>query len=205
MSCDLAGTDATVLMIDREHLAERCVGVALAITTDGIKLPVGLWEGATENKTVDTALLTDLVARDLAFDDGLLLVLDGKALAAGVREVFGAKAIVQRCTLHKRRNVADHRGRFLAGLRRRTFVTDRVSSQSGLSKPQEPRFSKQARHPVLFTRRSRHVHLRIRVRDGRSRCKDGDRLISQVVGLEAPILDPVASLSGTARADTPLA
>ena len=109
MARDLTGTDIRVLMIDGEHLAERCVVVALAITADGTKLPVGLWEGATENKTVVTALLSDLVARGLNYDDGLLLVLDGaKALAAGVREVFGAKAAVQRCTLHKRRNVADH-------------------------------------------------------------------------------------------------
>ncbi len=109
MSRDLTETDIKVLMIDGEHLAERCVVVALAITSDGTKLPVGLWEGATENKTVVTALLADLVARGLNYDDGLLLVLDGaKALAAGVREVFGAKAVVQRCTLHKRRNVADH-------------------------------------------------------------------------------------------------
>jgi transposase-like protein len=109
MARDLTETDIKVLMIDGEHLSERCVVVALAITADGTKLPVGLWEGATENKTVVTALLADLVARGLNYDDGLLLVLDGaKALAAGVREVFGDKAAVQRCTLHKRRNVADH-------------------------------------------------------------------------------------------------
>jgi len=51
MSRDLTETDIKVLMIDGEHLAERCVVVALAITADGTKLPVGLWEGATENKT----------------------------------------------------------------------------------------------------------------------------------------------------------
>ncbi len=55
------------------------------------------------------ALLTDLVERGLSVEDGLLVVLDGaKALSAAVREVFGDKAAVQRCTLHKRRNVADH-------------------------------------------------------------------------------------------------
>ncbi len=55
------------------------------------------------------SLLADLVERGLRFDDGLLVVVDGaKALAAAVREVFGAKAIIQRCTLHKRRNVAEH-------------------------------------------------------------------------------------------------
>ena len=109
MSRDLSGLDIKVLMVDGEHMAERCVVVALAITADGTKKPVGLWDGSTENKTVVRSLLADLVDRGLAFDDGLLVVLDGaKALSAAVREVFGAKALIQRCTLHKRRNVADH-------------------------------------------------------------------------------------------------
>ena len=109
MTRDLTGQDITVLMLDGEHLAERCVVVALAITADGTKLPVGLWEGSTENTTVVRSLLADLVDRGLNADDGLLVVIDGaKALAAAVREVFGVKALVQRCTLHKRRNVADH-------------------------------------------------------------------------------------------------
>ena len=93
MARDLAGEDIKVLMLDGEHMAERCVVVALAITADGTKKPVGLWDGSTENKTVVRALLADLVERGLAFDDGLLVVIDGaKALAAAVREVFGAKA-----------------------------------------------------------------------------------------------------------------
>jgi putative transposase len=103
MARDLAGEDIKVLMLDGEHMAERCVVVALAITADGTKKPVGLWEGSTENKTVVRSLLADLVERGLTFDDGLLVVIDGaKALSAAVREVFGAKAAIQRCTLHKR-------------------------------------------------------------------------------------------------------
>jgi len=109
MARDLTGEKITVLMLDGEHLAERCVVVALAILADGTKKSIGLWEGSTENKTVVRALLADLVARGLSFDDGLLVVLDGaKALSAAVGEVFGDKALIQRCTLHKRRNVADH-------------------------------------------------------------------------------------------------
>ena len=109
MARDLTELDIKVLMLDGEHLAERCVVVALAITADGTKVPVGLWDGSTENKTVVRALLADLVDRGLDFDDGLLVVIDGaKALSAAVREVFGAKAVIQRCTLHKRRNLADH-------------------------------------------------------------------------------------------------
>jgi len=106
---DLTELDIKVLMLDGEHMADRCVVVALAICADGKKVPVGLWDGSTENKTVVRSLLADLVDRGLSFEDGLLVVLDGaKALTAAVREVFGAKALIQRCTLHKRRNVADH-------------------------------------------------------------------------------------------------
>ena len=83
--------------------------VALAITADGRKLLVGLWDGATENKTVVRSMLADLVSRGLSADEGLLVGMDGaKALSAAVNEVFGGLAAVQRCTLHKRRNVGDH-------------------------------------------------------------------------------------------------
>ncbi len=109
MARDLGGEDIAVLLLDGEYMAQRCVVVALAITADGTKKPVGLWDGSTENKTVVAALLADLVERGLRFDDGLLVVIDGaKALSAAVREVFGDKALIQRCTLHKRRNVAQH-------------------------------------------------------------------------------------------------
>lgn len=59
---DLSELDIKVLMLDGgEHMAERCVVVALAITADGTKVPVGLWDGSTENKTVVKALLADIV------------------------------------------------------------------------------------------------------------------------------------------------
>ena len=106
---DLTEAKIKVLMLDGEHMAGRCVIVVLAITADGSKLPVGLWDGATENKTVVKSMLADLVSRGLSAEDGLLVVIDGaKALRAGVQEVFGDLAAVQRCTLHKRRNVGDH-------------------------------------------------------------------------------------------------
>ncbi len=109
MARDLSDHDIAVLMVDGEQLAERTVVVALAITADGTKVPVGLRDGSTDNKTVVGALLADLVQRGLNVDDGLLVVIDGaKALAAAVRDVFGEQALVQRCTLHKRRNAADH-------------------------------------------------------------------------------------------------
>jgi putative transposase len=101
---DLSTLNIKVLMVDGEHITDHCCVVALAITADGTKVPVGLWEGSTENKTVVTHLLADLVARGLDAEDGLLVVIDGaKALSAAVKAVFGAKAAIQRCTVHKRR------------------------------------------------------------------------------------------------------
>jgi putative transposase len=92
------------LLLDGIHVAERCCVVALAICADGRKVPVGLWEGSTENATVVRHLLADLVDRGLDASRGLLVVIDGaKALAAAVRAVFGALALIQRCTVHKRR------------------------------------------------------------------------------------------------------
>jgi len=103
---DLSELDVAAMMIDGIIFAECCVVVALAITADGTKVPVGLWEGDTENSTVVTDLLADLVARGLGCEEGVLFVLDGsKALAAGVKRVFGDRALVQRCVLHKRRNL----------------------------------------------------------------------------------------------------
>lgn len=109
MARDLSELEVAALMVDGVNFAEHCCVVALAVTTDGTKVPVGLWLGDTENKTVVTHLLADLVDRGLSADGGLLVVIDGaKALAAAVGKVFGDHALVQRCTLHKRRNVGDH-------------------------------------------------------------------------------------------------
>src|SRR5512134_291299 len=109
LSRDLSGLSVAALMVDGLHIAEHLRVVALAITADGTKVPVGLYEGDTENTTVVTGLLADLVDRGLDTSRGVLFVLDGaKALAKAVRKVFGTFALIQRRTLHKRRNVAEH-------------------------------------------------------------------------------------------------
>ena len=116
MARNLSDLDVAVLMIDGLDVAGSCVVVCLVITADGTKVPVGLWLGDTENKTVVTALLADLVARGLSTESGVLCVIDGaKALAAGIKKVFGNAAQVQRCVLHKRRNVEGHLPKELAG------------------------------------------------------------------------------------------
>jgi hypothetical protein len=78
------------LMLDGLELKGRCCGVALGITTDGVKVPLGLWDGSTENKRVCVEPLSNLVDRGLDCDQGVLIVLDsGKALRAAVDAVFG--------------------------------------------------------------------------------------------------------------------
>jgi len=97
------------MMIDGIDLKGRCNVVALGITTEGVKIPLGLWEGSTENATVVTALLAGLVERGLDAEQGVLFVIDGaKALRKAIRDVFGVVAPVQRCVCHKERNVLDH-------------------------------------------------------------------------------------------------
>ena len=98
-----------VLMLDGVDLKGRTNVVALGISTDGVKIPLGLWEGSTENAAVATAHLSDLVERGLDVEQGVLCVLDGaKALRKAVRDVLGVHTPVQRCIRHKERNVCDH-------------------------------------------------------------------------------------------------
>jgi putative transposase len=109
MSRRLDDVRLAVMMIDGIELKGRTCMVALGITTEGVKIPLGLWEGSTENATVATALLSDLVDRGLDHEQGILFVIDGaKALRKAIRTVFGDQAPVQRCVRHKERNVLDH-------------------------------------------------------------------------------------------------
>jgi putative transposase len=109
MSRRLDDVCLAVMMIDGIELKGRTNVVALGITTEGVKIPLGLWEGSTENATVATALLSDLVDRGLDPEQGILFVIDGaKALRRAIRAVFGERAPVQRCVRHKERNVLDH-------------------------------------------------------------------------------------------------
>jgi putative transposase len=103
---DLSALETAVLMIDGLNVADQMITVALVICADGTKVPVGLVLGDTENSVVVTDLLADLVARGLRYAHGIVAVLDGsKALRKAVTKVFGERALIQRCTLHKRRNV----------------------------------------------------------------------------------------------------
>ncbi len=91
-----------VMMLDGVQIADRTHVVALGITTEGVKVPLGLWEGSTENATLARTLLADLVDRGLDPEQAILFVIDGsKALRRAVKDVFGEHALVQRCHRHK--------------------------------------------------------------------------------------------------------
>ncbi len=97
-----------VMMLDGLEIAERTHVVALGITTDGVKIPLGLWEGSTENATLVRTLLADLVDRGMDPEQAILFVIDGgKALRRAINDVFGEHALVHRCHRHKERNVTD--------------------------------------------------------------------------------------------------
>lgn len=104
---DLSKLGVVVLMLDGIHFAEHVVLVALGIDKSGNKHVLGLMQGATENTASCQALLNDIRERGLDTDAPLLVVIDGgKALRKAVRETF-SRALVQRCRVHKKRNVLD--------------------------------------------------------------------------------------------------
>ncbi len=101
LSRDLSGLDLVALMIDGVHFAESCCVVALGIGIDGVKHPLALVEGSTENATLVTALLVDLRERGLDVTRPMLVCLDGsKALRKAVLDVL-ERPVIQRCQLHK--------------------------------------------------------------------------------------------------------
>ena len=97
------------LLIDATPFEGQQMVAALGIGEDGRKTILGIRQGATENATVVSELLDDLVDRGLDFSEPRLYVLDGgKALTAAVKKHAGESAAIQRCQVHKRRNVLDH-------------------------------------------------------------------------------------------------
>lgn len=97
------------VLIDGTPFKDRQMIAALGIGCDGTKTVLGIREGATENTAVVSGLLSELVERGLDFSTPRLYILDGgKALHAAVRKHAGEAAFIQRCQVHKKRNVVDH-------------------------------------------------------------------------------------------------
>jgi len=129
-----------VMMLDGLEIAGRVHVVALGVSTEGVKVPLGLWEGSTENATLARSLLADLVDRGLDPGQAILFVLDGgKALRRAIRDVFGERALVHRCHRHKERNVLDllperDRPKVLARIRGAWALTDAKVAEQQLQR-----------------------------------------------------------------------
>lgn len=94
-------------MVDGVHFAEHCCVVALWVGIDGVKYPLALVEGSTENATPVRELIVGMRGRGLDVTRPILAVIDGaKALRRAITDVFD-KPVIQRCQLHKIRNVID--------------------------------------------------------------------------------------------------
>jgi transposase-like protein len=102
----LEGLEVVALFVDGIVVAQQTVIVVLGITRDGTKVPLGLRLGSTENAVVCTDLLQDLLVRGLTLTGRVLCVIDGgKGLRKALGDVFGDAALIQRCQLHKGRNL----------------------------------------------------------------------------------------------------
>ena len=105
----LGELDLRVVCIDGKVFRDHCMVIALGIDTAGRKHVLGLREGATETAAVTSGLLSDLVTRGLPTDRTLLFVIDGApGLRRAITDVFGSRGVVQRCQVHKHRNVIGH-------------------------------------------------------------------------------------------------
>jgi transposase-like protein len=109
LSRRIDAVDLPVVMIDGIHFRDRVVLIALGFDSQGQKHVLGIREGSTEKTRVVRELLSDLIERGLDAERMRLWVIDGaKALRRAIHDVFGASALVQRCQVHKRRNVIEH-------------------------------------------------------------------------------------------------
>lgn len=109
LSRKLDSVDLAALMVDGIEIAGHTVAAALGVTAEGKKVPLGLWLGSTENAALCTSLVQDLIERGLRVEQPILCVVDGgKGIRKALADVFGDRAVFQRCQIHKKRNVLDH-------------------------------------------------------------------------------------------------
>jgi transposase-like protein len=109
MASDLSGLDLLVIQIDGIHLDDNLILVAaIGVDAKGNKHPLGLIEGATENAATVQALIDNMVERGLDPEVARLFIIDGsKALSKAIRRTFGRAAAIQRCQIHKARNIME--------------------------------------------------------------------------------------------------
>ena len=101
--------DIVALFVDGKTFADQEMVIALGVTIDGQKIPLGFVETATENERICRQLIQDLIRRGLRYDQGLLVVLDGsKGLYSAITKALKGYVRVQRCQWHKRENVLSY-------------------------------------------------------------------------------------------------
>jgi len=106
---DLGKYDFIGLVIDGKYLQREQVVIALGITIDGIKIPLGFIHTTTEDNISIKGLLKDLIRRNFSFTEGIFTITDGSTgLIKAVKETFGNYALSQRCVWHKRENVVSY-------------------------------------------------------------------------------------------------
>lgn len=150
MSRSLGELDLPVIYIDGVHFRDRMVLIAMGIDVEGHKHVLGLREGSTENATVVRALIGDLVERGVDPERPRLWVIDGaKALRRTIRDLFGDSALVQRCEVHKMRNVIDHLPKALHASVRRAIQDAWASRDPALALRQLERLARslEREHP----------------------------------------------------------
>jgi putative transposase len=123
LAADLSGLDLLIIQIDGIHISEGLMLVAaIGIDGQGLKHPLGLIEGATENAAVVQALVDDLISRGLDPLIPRLFIIDGsKALSKAIRRSFGRHTPIQRCQVHKARNITERLPKQLHAAVRRTL------------------------------------------------------------------------------------
>lgn len=136
-----------VILIDGIGVADVDNIVAVGIDVWGEKRVLGLRQGATENTRVCTELLEDLIERGLSSAGDYLFVLDGaKALSKAVKKLFGDNAVIQRCQVHKRRNVSDHLPK-----EHQTRIDKRLAAAYGMNSEKDARKALEAVFEELIT------------------------------------------------------
>jgi len=97
------------MFIDGKYLSGQQMLIALGVTDKGEKIILSVVQSATENSIVIKQMLSELIARDFTFHEGLLCVIDGsKGIRKALEETWGGQAIIQRCQWHKRENVVSY-------------------------------------------------------------------------------------------------
>lgn len=133
MARDLSQLAICAVIADGLEVDDHTLVCALGIDRDGRKHMLGLREGTTENAAVCAGLLSNLVDRGLDASAGILFVIDGgKGLRKAIRQVFGSLGPVQRCRVHKRRNITEHLPE-----RERAWVAKKLEKAWALTDPKK--------------------------------------------------------------------